>query len=144
MGENIVMDEPEQAPIWIGPAQQSDSRDFWAGNPCSIFWPQVPGTQCHVPLAGTFKIITLRNITINSPRQSPGLIFGNETNPMKDIVFDSVRVNRPGSKPWGSNFYKCSNVQGVAQGSTWPVPPCFEDRTGQSEWVWRTELQVHV
>jgi hypothetical protein len=37
--ENIVMDEPEQWPIWIGPAQQSDSVDLCAAHPCSICWP---------------------------------------------------------------------------------------------------------
>lgn len=35
--ENIVMDQPEQWPIWIGPAQQSDSDNLCAPNGgCSI------------------------------------------------------------------------------------------------------------
>lgn len=130
--ENIVMDEPEQVPIWIGPAQQSDSRQFWAGHPCSILWPEVPGATCRVPASGLYRNITLRNITINNPKQSPGLIYGNVTNPMQNVVFDNVRVTNPGSKPWGKNYYKCEGVQGIAMGDTWPVPPCFKDQTRRS------------
>jgi len=126
--ENIVMDEPSQVPIWIGPAQQADNKKFWEGHPCSIFWPQVPFTTCNVPALGTYANITLRNITINNPKQGPGLIYGNETNPMQNIIFDNVVVNNPGKHPWGKNYF-CKNVQGVATGNTWPVPPCFEDRT---------------
>jgi len=129
--ENIVMDEPLQYAIWIGPAQQTDSRKFWHGHPCSLFWPQVPGSNCDVPAFGTYANITLRNITINNPKGSPGLIYANETNPMKNIVFDNVRVNNPGSKPFGKTYY-CKNVQGVATGNTWPVPDCFEDRTSNA------------
>ena len=32
--ENITIDEPEQWPIWIGPAQQSDTADLCAAHPC--------------------------------------------------------------------------------------------------------------
>ena len=37
--ENIYIKEPEQWGIWIGPAQQSDSRRFWQGDPCSLLFP---------------------------------------------------------------------------------------------------------
>jgi polygalacturonase len=127
--ENIVMDSPSQTPIWIGPAQQSDSREFWEGHPCSIFWPQLPVANCHVPADGLYRNITLRNITINNPKEGPGLIYGNETNPMQNIIFDNVIVNNPGSKPFGEDYF-CQNVQGgIAMGNTQPVPSCFEDRT---------------
>jgi len=129
--ENIVMDSPEQVPIWIGPAQQSDSREFWKGHPCSLFWPQLPGSNCDVPALGSYINITLRNITINNPKQGPGLIYGNETNPMQNIIFDNVVVNNPGNKPWGTDYF-CKNAQGVATGNTNPVPPCFEDRTDRT------------
>merc|ERR1712135_36598 len=76
--ENIVMDEPEQYAIWIGPAQQSDSANLCAAHPCSICWPSTPGAVCNAP-AATYKDITLRNITVNSPAKSPGLIFANST-----------------------------------------------------------------
>lgn len=131
--ENIVIDEPSQYGIWIGPAQQSDSRKFWSGHPCSIFWPQAPGwiANCDVPAFGTYANITLRNITINNPKGSPGLIYANETNPMQNVVFDNVRVNNPGKEPFGPTYF-CKNVQGVATGNTWPVPDCFEDRTSNA------------
>jgi polygalacturonase len=41
--ENIVMESPEQYPIWIGPAQQSDSSNPCAAHPCSLCWPNIPG-----------------------------------------------------------------------------------------------------
>lgn len=131
--ENIVMDEPSQYAIWIGPAQQADSRDFWRGHPCSIFWPTLPKwiSNCDVPAFGTYKNVVLRNITVNNPKGSPGLIYANETNPMQNIVFDNVIVNNPGKKPFGTNYF-CKNVQGVATGDTSPVPDCFEDRTTKS------------
>jgi len=128
--ENIVIDEPSQYAIWIGPAQQADARDFWRGHPCSIFWPTLPEfiSNCDVSAFGTYKNITLRNITVNNPKGSPGLIYSNETNPMQNIVFENVRINNPGKKPFGPSYF-CKNVQGVATGNTWPVPDCFEDLT---------------
>jgi len=133
--ENIVMDEPEQYAIWIGPAQQSDSRNFWAGHPCSIFWPQLPGSSCTAPALGMFSNITLRNITINNPKASPGLLYANSSGPMRNVVFDNVIVNNPGKKPFGTNYF-CKGVEnGVATGTTWPVPPCFQDKTNRATFV---------
>jgi len=37
-------------------------------------------------------------------------------------------VNNPPSTwfgKWGSDYYKVENVQGIAKGNTWPVPPGF-------------------
>jgi polygalacturonase len=127
--ENIVMDTPEQWPIWIGPAQQSDSNDLCAAHPCSLCWPIVPGAQC-TPSLSTYRNVTLRNITIINPKQSPGLILANTSNPMTDIVFEDVIVKNPGSFPLGEKYYLCDGVgTGVARGKTWPVPPCFKDET---------------
>ena len=47
--ENIIMDEPEQYPIWIGPAQQADSSNPCAAHPCSICWPDIPEAKCNDP-----------------------------------------------------------------------------------------------
>jgi len=123
--ENIWMEEPEQWPIWIGPAQQSDSWNLCAGHPCSICWPSVPFTKCH-PSLGTYANITLRNITVNNPKMSPGVLLGDSSNPMQNVVFEDVVVNNPGSKPWGNESYMCENVNGIAKGRTSPVPPCFK------------------
>lgn len=129
--ENIVMDSPQQWAIWIGPAQQSDTRRLCAAHPCSICWPELPSSTCKPAALGLYENITLRNITINNPGQSPGVILANETTyPMVNIVFEDVVVNDPPSKPWGDDYYLCEGVaSGVATGNTWPVPPCFEDQT---------------
>jgi len=132
--ENIVMDQPEQFAIWIGPAQQCDgcgatnlcSTD---GGPCSICWPTVPGTKCNAPAGGKYVNITLRNITINSPKQSAGVLLANNTSPMENLILDNVVVNNPASTPFGDEHYYCKNVQGKATGTTSPVPRCLEDLT---------------
>lgn len=43
--------------------------------------------------------------------------------PRRDVV-----VVNPGREPWGESFYKCEGVEGVALGSTTPLPPCFRTR----------------
>jgi len=125
--ENIVVDNPSQWAIWIGPAQQSDSSSLCAAHPCSLCWPELPTAHCNPPVGGSYRNITLRNITINNPKKSPGVILANASNPMQNVVFDNVKVNNPGMKPWGTDYYKCENVQGVAKGGTDPVPPCFKN-----------------
>eukprot|EP00756_Hemistasia_phaeocysticola_P033207 Hpha_TRINITY_DN16453_c1_g13::TRINITY_DN16453_c1_g13_i1::g.161247::m.161247 len=127
--ENIVMDSPSQWPIWIGPAQQSDSDNLCAARPCSLCWPELPFAECNAPSSGSYRNITLRNILINSPKKSPGVILASPANPMQNVVFDNVRVTNPGTKPWGDAFYKCENVNGIAIGGTDPVPPCFRNMT---------------
>lgn len=51
--------------------------------------------------------------------------------PMLNVTFDSVvMVNPPPDGAWGTDYYVCEGISGgVATGSTWPVPPCFEDQT---------------
>ena len=56
---------------------------------------------------------------------SPGLIMANQTNPFQDITFDNVVVESPGEEPWGTDFYKCENVEGYVRRGTFPVPNCF-------------------
>jgi hypothetical protein len=72
--------------------------------------------------------ITLRNITINNPKQSAGVIIANSSWPMRGVVFDNVKVNNPKTKPFPNYF--CEGVEhGIATGNTSPVPPCFKDLT---------------
>ena len=126
--ENIVVDGPTQWPIWIGPAQQSDSRRLCAAHPCSICWPFFPSAECTSPLS-QYRNILLKNITINSSKLSPGVIFANESMPMENVVFEDVVFNSPGGSPWGESYF-CEGVTGgLAKGTTWPVPSCFEDQT---------------
>ena len=77
--------------------------------------------------------ITLRNIFINSPERSPGVIMGNASNPIRNLTFDNVVVTNPGSEPWGEKFYYCDGVEGTSEGDTWPVPPCFKVVEGGEE-----------
>jgi len=128
---------PEQWAIWIGPAQQCDGchlTDLCStdGGPCSLCWPKLPGSQCNAPDGALFANITLRNITINSPKQSAGVLIANVSTPMQNITFDNVVVNNMPKQPWGDGGYYCKNVNGVATGTTSPVPPCFRDKTDRA------------
>lgn len=118
--QNITMDRPQQFAIWIGPAQQT-------GQPCSLLWPITANATCSMSGAQTWKNIVLKDILIRDPEQSPGVLFGNATNPIHQLVFDNVVVtNAKGKDPWGDDFYFCEGVEGVATRGTYPVPPCFK------------------
>ena len=56
-----------------------------------------------------------------------GVLLANESVPMINVLFHNVVVNNPASKPFADGYY-CKNVQGVATGTTSPVPPCFQNR----------------
>ncbi len=116
--ENITMDKPEQYAIWIGPAQQ-------IGQPCSLLWGMTRFAKCKISGHQTWSNITLRNILINDPLHSPGVIFGNKTNPIHNLTLDNVVVKNSGSYPWGKGKYYCEGVEGLATGGTNPVPSCF-------------------
>jgi hypothetical protein len=131
--ENIYMDAPSQYGIWIGPAQQSDSSDLCAAHPCSLCWPQVPLSKCNAVEEAKYRNIILRNVTVANAQGSPGVILASDSNPMENVVFEDVRFENPGSSPFGSDFYHCAGVQGVARGNTWPVPSCFSDETGSCQ-----------
>lgn len=124
--ENIYMEKPEQWPIWIGPAQQSDSSNLCAPHPCSICWPDLPFAECNPVQNGKFQNIILRNVTINKPAGSTGVILGSSQIPMENITFDHVIVTNPPVWPT-VDYYVCTGVSsGVAVGGTSPVPPCFK------------------
>ncbi|CAK0886840.1 unnamed protein product, partial [Prorocentrum cordatum] len=118
--ENIVMDAPERWAIWIGPAQQSDSRDICAAHPCSLCWPLFkPWAKCNAPDQASFINVTLRNITIRNPKMSPGVILASASSPMQNITFDNVVVENAPNKPFDGYF--CEGVQsGLATGTTSP------------------------
>uniref|UniRef100_A0A7S2HCT4 Pectate lyase superfamily protein domain-containing protein n=1 Tax=Helicotheca tamesis TaxID=374047 RepID=A0A7S2HCT4_9STRA len=90
--ENIIMQEPSQWPIWMGPAQQADSRNPCNANPCSLCWPYVPGMQCTGELNTTLQNILLRNVTIYQPARGGGVILGDDRFSIKDITFENVKV----------------------------------------------------
>lgn len=118
--ENIQIHNASQWAIWIGP-QQAGFKDA-----CSLVWPFIPEASCPIPSGITWNNIIFRNISIHDPQLSPGVIIGNSSNPMKNIVFDNVFVSHPGTRPWGNEYYACSNAEGIAIGNTQPPPPCFK------------------
>ena len=79
-----------------------------------------------------FRDVPLFQYIKVNPKMSPGVILANgSTSPMLGVVFDSVVIeNPPTDGAWGTDYYSCEGVLGgVATGSTWPVPPCFDDQT---------------
>jgi polygalacturonase len=121
--EDIVMEAPEQVPIWIGPAQEGDSE-----NACSLTWPENPLSKCPPPLKTVaWTNVTLRNVSIRGAKVSPGVIFGNPEKPMQGILFDKVVFDPvdPSARPWAGSFYYCKGVNGFATNGTIPAPPCF-------------------
>ena len=93
---------------------------------CSLFWPYIPGFHCPVTDLITWNNLTFRNVLIDSPSNSPGVILGNATNPMTNIVFDNVQAKNAWGIPWFGDYYKCDGVvNATAMGGTHPVPPCF-------------------
>ena len=132
--EDIVMEEPQQWPIWIGPAQQNDGvsrlKDICDAHPCSLCWPAIPSAQCNAPRNGTFRNITLRRVDIYRPKMSPGVLLAPPGNPAT-VTFDAVRVHNAsttGSGVHGTQYFRCEGFEGVALGGTSPVPPCFKER----------------
>ena len=134
--ENIYMKQPEQWGIWIGPAQQSDSRQFWKGHPCSLLWPTVPGAECKAAERGIYRNIVLRNITIDDPKDQPGVIWADKANPMENLIFDSVRVINWKHIAKKLQYRVCDGVdstKAIAMGSTNPIPSCFHKGVADPE-----------
>ncbi len=96
--DNVVMYSPEQFPIWLGPAQQSDNPDPCYANPCSLCWPDDPGAECYPIQEARMENITLRNIKIHSPGMSLGVIMGSDEFPMKNLTFHNVVVDQCGAQ----------------------------------------------
>ena len=130
--ENITIINPSQYGIWIGPAQQADSRFICHPNPCSLCWPLLsPAAQCTTPLYGNFSNINLTNIKIDYKKSTLinskyiGVLMAPKSNPMRNIYFNNVEVwenytfNHPKRK------YICTNINGIADEKTIPIPNCF-------------------
>ena len=67
---------------------------------------------------------------MNNPEFSPGVLIASPSNPM-EVTFDNVVVVNPPNKQWGKDYYKVENVNGIATGNTWPIPPGFKDQTNR-------------
>lgn len=118
--EDIEISDPLWWPVWIGPQQQQEPGSALARK-CSLFFPL--DDRCPTQGCSTFTNIVLKNIKITNPVLSPGVILGNSTNPMKNIVFDGVVVENPGTFPYQKN-YLCEYADVQVSGGTTPVPSC--------------------
>jgi polygalacturonase len=131
--ENFTIADPFWYAIWIGPQQQHEPNSE-LGLDCALIFP-LHNSQCPTQGCSDFENITLKDVTIINPKLSPGAILGNETNPMRNIVFDNVVVKQDskilGKWPWkedglrGVGTYKSEFVgNGVCRGCH-PVPDGF-------------------
>lgn len=126
MYEDVNIIKPWWWSIWIGPQQQHEPGSG-LGDKCAIIYP-LAGTPCPTQGCATFANLTLRNVLIHDPLLSPGVILGNATQPMSNIVFDNVRV-LPGSNPLRGRFpfgarFQCKHAQVHSLGGTSPEPEC--------------------
>ena len=137
--QNITIEAPSQWPIWVGPAQQSDSRKPCHPNPCSLCWPMSPTAHCHVVKESKFRSITLKDIVINNPSYSTGVIMGSEMFPIENLHWDNVRVTK--GKPDPRAGYPLNETfPGLLQPIHDPYVPQFLDarppryETEHDEW----------
>jgi hypothetical protein len=121
--EDVTIDKPLWWPIWIGPQQQQEPGSA-LGRKCALQYPFFD-SQCPTQGCVTFTNITLRRVTVTDPLFSPGVVLGNSTNKMNNVVFEDVIVNNPGVLPYNKK-YLCKYCNGVAMGRTTPVPSCFK------------------
>lgn len=134
--DSIHIKDPFWWPIWIGPQQQHEPHQYLDGA-CSLQYP-IDGSICPTQGCTKFENITLRNVFIEDPMLSPGVILGNSSNPMKNILFDNVTMTVPlnhylthGRLPFHEKSfpyagkYQCENVvNGICKNCN-PVPDCF-------------------
>lgn len=123
--EDITIEQPWYWGIWIGPQQMHEPGSKFT-DMCPLTYPL--HTPCPTSGCVTFKDITLRRVKVHDPLLSPGVILGNSTNPMKNIIFDDTtvtysRLSTRGFLPFGRN-YVCQDAQVTVLGSSTPLPDC--------------------
>ena len=79
--------------------------------------------------------LTLRNITITKPSTSPGVLVGNASLPMRNVVFDGVVFeDPPDDGAFGKDYFHREGVDGgVARGGTWPCRRASAMRAAPAE-----------
>jgi hypothetical protein len=123
--EDIQIIKPRWWAIWIGPQQQHQPGSK-LGDDCALDYPISP--NCPTQACVDFHNITLRNIVIEEPTLSPGVILGNSTNPM-DVTFDGVLVKNwaplDPPVPYGKH-YRCeaTNMKFAPNSTNLPLPEC--------------------
>eukprot|EP00301_Raphidiophrys_heterophryoidea_P027310 c9596_g1_i1.p1 GENE.c9596_g1_i1~~c9596_g1_i1.p1 ORF type:complete len:499 (+),score=143.88 c9596_g1_i1:61-1497(+) len=130
--EDFKIIKPYWWAVWIGPQQQN--QPGWGPDhpECALSFPIKDScmTQPLVPIVN----ITLRNVLIDSPLLSPGVIRCNETRfdgagpSCQGLVFDNVQVTGESTNlPYG-DAYACWNVADSVAENSAPVPPCFKQK----------------
>lgn len=124
MFENVNILRPRWWAIWIGPQQQHEPHQDLAGD-CALSFPIVK----HCPTQGCtdFSDIVLRNVLIEDPLLSPGVLMGNASNRM-NVTFENVvaRMNDGSAVPsFPFDGYKVEHVNGVCRGVCDPFPAKF-------------------
>lgn len=129
--ENFDIIRPFWWAIWIGPQQQNQPGWGPGDHPeCKLDFPI--SDKCMTQPLVVIQNITLRNINIQNPLLSPGVIRCNESRydePGKpscdNIVFDGVKVTGVSTNyPYGPQ-YGCWNVENSSAIDSNPVPTCF-------------------
>ena len=118
--EDINITYPRWWAVWIGPQQQHEPGTK-LGRKCPLDYPITK--TCPTQGCVKFNNITLRNIYIDSPVLSPGVVLGNESNPMTNVVFDNVVVKGSGKWPF-DHTYQCKHANVQSIGGTKPVVNC--------------------
>jgi len=116
--EDITISNAQSWALWIGPTQAVNSS-------CSMLWPHEHDAECTMTPSLNVSQVMFKDITVVGGAISPGVMIGNESNPMTDIVFDNVLAHNAARWPWGSSFYACYGMNGTTTGNTYPQPQCF-------------------
>jgi len=107
------------------------------GGNCDLDYP-IGTVKCPTQGCTNFENITIRNVLIEDPLLSPGVLMGNASSPMNNILFDNVTMNVPfkyylthGRLPFHTRRfpfkgrYKVKGVKGVARNCN-PIPDGFD------------------
>ena len=114
------MFEPIWWAIYLGPQQQKQPD---RGGPGCMLYPFDPKGTCDTQPRVTISNIVLKNVKIWNSLLFPIIMRCNETNPCRNIVYDSVQVEGwlIGNKSKG---YVCENVHGTRT-NTYPKLDCL-------------------
>jgi len=133
--EDIHIIEPLWWAVWIGPQAQHEPHQSLHGA-CPLDYP-LENSVCPTQGCATFENITLKDVFIDNPLISPGVILGNASNPIKNLQFENVTMKVPlknmfyhGRLPFHESHFpyagkfQCENAIGTCK-DCHPVPECL-------------------
>eukprot|EP00466_Bigelowiella_natans_P013322 jgi/Bigna1/39696/e_gw1.34.19.1 len=133
--ENFRINRPLWWAIWIGPQQQHQPGWNWTEHQeCALDWPLGKKSKSHCMTNKNVAIedIVLKDVVIDSPLLSPGVIlcnqtrFDNATAPScSRLTFQNVTVTGLSTNlPFGRQYF-CQNVEHSHSTKSDPSPSCF-------------------